>query len=61
MIARFKQGSVKHRSRSRSGHKGEVILPKNDSWHSRHVTYFLGGGDKFICVEFDSDTYFTMQ
>ena len=27
MSARFKQGSVKLRSGSKSGHKGEVILP----------------------------------
>ena len=52
--ARFKQGSVKYRSGSRSGHKDKVILPNNKSVHLRHVTRGILG------VEFDGETYFTI-
>ena len=38
MNARYEQGSGKHRSGSRSGHKGKAILPNNERLHSRHVT-----------------------
>ena len=34
--------SVKHRSGSRSGHKGKVILPNNESLELRHVIRVLG-------------------
>ena len=58
MSVRFKQGSVKHRSGSRSGHKGKVILPNNGSLHSRHVTRMLG---VILGVEFGGDNYFTIR
>ena len=53
MNARFKQGSVKHRSGSRSGHKGKVILTNNKSLHSRHATSVW---EVLLGVEFDGDT-----
>ena len=53
MSSRFKQGSVKHGSGSRSGHKGKVILLNNESLHSRHVTRVLG---VFLGVELGGDT-----
>ena len=43
MGTRFKQGSVKHSSASRSGHNGKAILLNNESLHSRHVTRVLEG------------------
>ena len=58
MSVRFNQGSVGHRSGSRSGQKGKVILPNNESLHSRHVTLVLG---IFLGVEIDGDTHFTIR
>ena len=42
MSTRVKQGSVKHGSGLRSGHKGNVILPNTESLHSLNVTRALG-------------------
>ena len=58
MSARIKQGSVKHRSGSESGHKGNVILSSNESLHSRHLT---GVSMVFLGVEFDGETHFTIR
>ena len=44
MSARIKHESVEHGLESRPGHKGNVILPINESLHSRHVTRVWGGG-----------------
>ena len=52
MSASFKQGSVKHRSGSRSGHKGKVVLPNNETLHSRHATHVSRA---ILGVECDDD------
>ena len=58
MSAKFQQGSVKHRFGQGQVTKVRSLLTNNESLHSRHVTHVLG---VFLGVEFDGDTYFTIQ
>ena len=57
MNAKFKQGTAKHGSGSRSGHKDKINVPNNESLHSHDVTRVLG---VVLGAELDGATYFTM-
>ena len=58
MRVKFKQGSVKHRLGSRSGHKGKVILTIIEVCIYGMCHVFQGG---IFGVEFDGDTYFLYE
>ena len=51
-------GSVKHRSRSRSGHGSRGMLPSYKKFYSRHMTHVLWVP---LGVEFDCDIHFVIR